>query len=561
MSGIGDHIEEMACLLYLDGQLEASRARQLVAHTEVCPECLHLLGSLERETQLLHESLVEDDEAVPAHLLEPPRIDNISWGRIGALGLVAAGLYALWSAVAQPWLDQLRQVGLGQNNLLTMFFFSGVFWKGWKDMLNIFELLSMASVATLVFLLVARNLRRPVSLPVVLTAVFLAAVGMPAPASATEFYRSATETYTLATGTVVHSDLVVAAPVARIDGTVEGDLVVSGRTVTISGHITGDVIAWAQDIRINGTVDGSCLCGAQTLQINGQMRGSARVFAQVILIEGSVEKNLMAWAQTMEIASKGKVGGSVMGFAVSIISDGRIERDLTAEFTKNDLNGYIGGNATLSKGYLTIGPQAEIRGSASYKGEHRPGVSSQAKLTSPLSIELQSRWEKYGHPHFYWWHLVRMVAALLFGLVFLFITPDFFSRAVQKGDRIGASLGFGAVALVSTPILAVVACITLVGIPVGLGGLLLFVVALYSTQIVVGAWLGTKLLGRSAGLGARTGRMAVGLLIVRVCTLIPFIGFLAGCFVVLAGLGAIVLATHERFDRAGERASAAGTLA
>ena len=286
----------------------------------------------------------------------------------------------------------------------------------------------------------------------------------------------------------------------------------------------------------------------------------ARVFAQVILVEGSVDQNLMAWVHTMEIASKGKVGGSVLGFAVSIISDGRIERDLTAEFSKNDLNGYIGGNATLSKGNLTIGPRAEIRGSASYKGEHRPEVSSQAKLASPLSIELQSRWDKYAHPHFYWWHLVRMVAALIFGLNLLFIAPDLFSRAVQKGDRIGASLGYGAVAMVATPVLAVVACITLVGIPVGVAGLLLFVVALYSTQIVVGAWLGAKLLGQPAGQGARIGRMALGLLIVRVTTLIPFVGVLAGCFVAFAGFGAITLAAHERFNRAAERAGA-GTLA
>jgi cytoskeletal protein CcmA (bactofilin family) len=556
MNRIGDHLDEMTCLLYLDGQLEAGAARQLVAHTEACPECLRLLGSLERETHLLHDSLVEDDEAVPAHLLEAPPIENISWGRIGALGLAAAGLYGVWSAVAQPWLDQLQQVGLGQNNLLTTFLFSGVFWKGWKDMLNIFELLSMASVATLVFLLVARNLHRLTSLPVVLTAVLVAGLGLPAPASATEFYRSATETYTLASGAVVHSDLVVAAPVARIDGTVEGDLVASGRTVTISGHITGDVIAWAQDIRINGTVDGSCLCGAQTLQINGQVHGSARVFAQVVLVEGSVDKNLMAWVQTLEIASKGKVGGSVMGFTVSIISDGRIERDLTAEFAKNDLNGYIGGNATLKKGYLTIGPQAEIHGSASYTGEHRPDVSSQAKLTSPLSVEMQSRWDKYMHPRYYWSHLLRVVAALLLGLVFLFIAPDFSLRTLQKGDRILVSLGFGAVALVATPILAVISCITLVGIPVGIASLLLYVVALYSTQIVVGTWLGTKLIGQRAGQGARIGRMAVGLLIVRVVTLVPYLGVVAGFFVVLAGLGAIVQATQERFDRAGDRAAA-----
>jgi len=43
------HFDEMACLLYLEGQLDPERARELAAHTGECAACRTLLHALERE--------------------------------------------------------------------------------------------------------------------------------------------------------------------------------------------------------------------------------------------------------------------------------------------------------------------------------------------------------------------------------------------------------------------------------------------------------------------------------------------------------------------------------
>lgn len=544
------HVDEMICLSYVDGQLEAERARELMDHTRGCAQCRQLLAALQRETILLHDSLVEAEEPVPARLLAPTPSENISWGWIAATGVAAAGLYGLWGAVSQPWLDQFRQVGLGEGNLLTMVFFGGVFWKGWSDMLKLMEIFSLVIIAVLLIRLLPRNLRRVVPFALILGGLLLAGLASPETARAAEYHRVGGETYTLPEGAVVHNDLVVSGLTARIDGTVEGDLLVSARTVTISGHVTGDVIAWAQDVRINGKVDGSCVCGAQTLQINGQLGGNVRAFAQVVLVEGSVGKNLMAWSQVAEVSSKGRVGGSVMAFAGSFLADGRIEHDLAVLSEKEELNGFVGGNANLASGRLTLGPQADIRGSASYRGQYRPEVSPQAKLGSPLAVTLENRWNKYAHPRYYWWHVLRLAAAFLFGLVFLLLAPEFFSRAVRAGDRIGAALGFGAVALIATPVLAVIACITLVGIPVGIASLVLYVALLYSSQIFVGAWLGVKILGPAAGRKPEIARLALGLVLLRLCFVIPVVSTVVVSLVTTMGLGAVVLAVYNQMGRA-----------
>jgi anti-sigma factor ChrR (cupin superfamily) len=46
-----NHFDEMACLLYLEGQLDPSRSRELAAHVQVCASCRDLLHALERETR------------------------------------------------------------------------------------------------------------------------------------------------------------------------------------------------------------------------------------------------------------------------------------------------------------------------------------------------------------------------------------------------------------------------------------------------------------------------------------------------------------------------------
>ena len=63
------HFDEMACLLYLEGQLDPQRAQELETHVEDCAACRNLLHALQSETTLLSSALTEDNEPVPARIL------------------------------------------------------------------------------------------------------------------------------------------------------------------------------------------------------------------------------------------------------------------------------------------------------------------------------------------------------------------------------------------------------------------------------------------------------------------------------------------------------------
>ena len=63
-----NHFDEMTCLLYLEGQLDADHAEGVRTHAAGCAECRGLLRALQTESVWLRESLEADDESVPARL-------------------------------------------------------------------------------------------------------------------------------------------------------------------------------------------------------------------------------------------------------------------------------------------------------------------------------------------------------------------------------------------------------------------------------------------------------------------------------------------------------------
>ena len=263
-----NHFDEMACMLYLEGQLDPVRDRELVAHIEECAACRTLLHALESESHLLAAALTEESESMPARLLGSRSWSMPAWVWSLAFGIFAGGAYWLWTDGISPWLDQLSNAGFGGADLISMILFSGAFWEGWGDMANLIQIAALIVVVVGALLLVRRRLRR-VSAIAVVVAALLFALALPQPAGAAEVRRG--RSVYVPSGETIHNDLIVAGPSVRIDGIVEGDLIVFTRDVTVTGHVTGDVIAFAAQALIEGNVD-----------------GNVRVFTQNTILEGFV---------------------------------------------------------------------------------------------------------------------------------------------------------------------------------------------------------------------------------------------------------------------------------
>jgi anti-sigma factor RsiW/cytoskeletal protein CcmA (bactofilin family) len=521
-----NHFDEMTVLLYLEGQLDAERAREVKEHAASCPSCRALLGALESEGIWLRESLAAEDESVPARLVVAPERGAAPWGWLTALGLGAGGAYTLWTGFVEPWQAQAEQAGFTQGNLLTMLFFSGSFWKGWDAMRSAMEIMAMATLGLVVMWLLRRRFRRATTFAVVMAAA-LCAVALPPPAIAADIEHG-NPNYTLAAGQVVKTDLIVAADRAVIDGDVDGDLISWSRSLTVNGHVKGDIIGGGELCTVNGTVDGNVRATCQTLKI-----------------AGTVGKNLMAWCGEINLDPKGKVGGTATLGGGDIDLDGHIGGDLLAGFKTLDLNGSIGGNVRIQGRRLTIGSGAEIAGTTKFKGANPADVTPGAKLGSPVEYIRLEHGPDRTSPRYYWHQALHWGAGFVFGLVLLLVAPGFFYDVANACKKVGPTSGLGVLFLLALPVAAILVCVTIVGIPVGIAALFLYGIAIYSTQVFVGAWLGEKILGAAAGFGPTLGRLALGLAIIRVLRLIPYLGVLVAAIVIVWGLGALVLTLYK----------------
>ncbi|HEX8838829.1 MAG TPA: hypothetical protein VF748_17935 [Candidatus Acidoferrum sp.] len=524
------HLDEMTCLLYLERQLDRARGLEVSSHTQECESCRTLLRALERESRLLTRAMLEDNEPLPSRLAQFQEAARRSmqwiWGL--AFGLAATGVYALYTGYIKPWQEQLQQAGFSGTNLLGLLIFQSAFWKGWQSMITVLEILALATLGGLGVMFLRRRIRRGSALALVFAGLCVA-MAIPTPASATEFRKG--DRITIGKDEVVHSDLYVAGGQIRIGGTIEGDLVIAGGDVEVSGHVEGDMLSTSGQVRMTGQVD-----------------GSIRGYAGNITIKGKVGRNVMTFGGDVNIDHDAAIAGSITTGSGRLSLDGHVGRDLLAFAGQANLSGNIDGSVKIRGGELNIDSSAEIKGPVHFEGDREPQVSPQAKLASPVQFVKHARGPDYSNPHYYVWQVIWMAAFILYGLVLYSLMPKFSHEAVKSAEQYGAAAGLGVLVLFGVPIAACIACVTVVGLFIGVSTLFVWWASVYFAQVVVGTVVGQWLMGRTSEFWPVVGRMAVGVVIVRLCTTIPNVGGWVKFVAILWGIGAISLAVFRRFQ-------------
>jgi hypothetical protein len=542
-----NHLDEVTGLLYVEGQLEAAAAREAVAHLEQCSSCRLLLDTLKRESLLLRQALVEEDEALPARLAAPRVSEGLSWGWLLAFGLSAAGVYTFWNVYVSPWIDNLQQSGFGGQFMFTWLVFNGASWKGWDAMLQFIIFASLAVLGAVLLFLFRRNLRRLSSFSIFLAALLLLALAHPQPARAAEFVKH-DGNYEVSEGQTVKNDLFVFAASVRVAGTVDGDLYCFCSTLTIEsgGHVTGDVIAFAHAVRVIGKVD-----------------GSLRTFSSEETIEGDVGRNVLSFVGVCQTTTRSHVAGSATLFVGDLELDGPLGRDLAAFIGAGNINAPIGGNVMLRQGQneherrygpasdreaIQVGAQADIKGGFRYKGPIKPDISPQAHLAGAAQIQIITQPPWYNRPMNYWYNAMIWGTGFLVGLVLIALAPAFAQEATRQAGRIGVPLGLGLVMFIVMPVVGMLACITVVGLGLGVPLLFLWLFLIFFGQVIAAMWVGDAILGSGVGTWPLAGRLALGLFLIRLGALVPFVGFWVRFLACLLGFGAISLIIYRRLQ-------------
>ena len=579
-----EHLDEMTCLLYIERQLDRVRGQQVSEHVQDCPTCRTLLRALERESRLLTRAMLEEEEPLPSRLAQfqerARRSMQWIWGV--ALGLAATGVYALYTGYIEPWQRQLEQAGFGGSNLLSLLIFQGALWKGWQSMATLLEVLALLTVGIFALALFRRRIRRGSALALVLGSVCAAvllpgtSMGTEAPAAgsfpqqaekqvehvANQIARQATkhvvnqverQTENEASNQIWNADMRKGESViVGKDEVVNGDIFLFGGRTRVDGTVKGDVFVFSHDASVTGHVEGDVFGFAQVLEVTGEVDGNIRAFTNTLNIRGKVAKNVLTFDERVNLDSNGKIGGSLTAFADDLSLDGTLGRDLLIFAKHLSISGKVGGAIRMKGAELAINSGAEVDGPVHYEGDNPPDVSPQAKLASPVDFHKLQHRPQYTQGHYYVWRVIWTAAFILFGMVLVLLMPRFAEETVRAAELYGAPIGLGVLVFFGVPIAAIIACITVVGIPLGVLAFGFWLLMLCCAELVVGAVVGSWLLGRSRNTWGLIGRMALGFVIVRVAYTIlatVHIGAILGALAIwFWGMGAISLALYRRLE-------------
>ena len=271
----------------------------------------------------------------------------------------------------------------------------------------------------------------------------------------------------------------------------------------------------------------------------------------------------------VSILGDARIDGEVNDSAVTVLGntyiDGKIDGDAVAVLGNMELGPHaeIGGNVVAVGGTLQRDPAAIVRGNVQHVfagnfgsvGWLRTWVHHCLFYGRPLALAPGLGWA---------WGLALACLAFYAGLALLF--RDGLTRCVQTFEtQPGHSVLAALIAMLLTPVLVVLLCVTVIGIaavPFVVFGL--FCAALFGKAVML-AWLGRRVAGRH-GEGAMSHpavAVLIGGMLVLVLYLVPVLGLLVYKLLGLLGLGAVVytLIQNVRAHQAAKEAPRSSTTA
>ena len=332
---------------------------------------------------------------------------------------------------------------------------------------------------------------------------------------------------------------------------INDDVFVSGQSANVHGHVRGDLFLFGVTARFGGEVDGSVAAGVYDFNMTGRCRNSIRVLARGVAIDGHIERNLIAFGENVVIGRDGWIEKDVHFGVSSLTIQGRIGGKVKGKGEQIFISGQIDGDVDVEGKDLIIQPTAIIGGSLNFCSKEEPKIEPGAQILGQVTHSLPGQKEKaegYTLGDFLidsWSYLALVLAG---GIMLAFCGGFAGEVTVQIKTQWLKSLLLGLVFVVCLPMMAVILLITLIGIPLGLIVLAVWLVLFYLAKvfggIVIADWLLRKL---RRGQPPRVfWAMVLGVAIVVAFMNVPYVGLSIKLVCVLLTFGGFFLAAAER---------------
>lgn len=529
---------EFTLAQYVDRELAGGDALAVTTHLQNCAQCRELVEALQAENQVLLESL----QSAEVWEIEPLRLKTSELVTLGIfaacfsviLVLLRTGLGVFLGIQVPSQLDWLYPFSpTGQLNWLGNGLFYAIF-EGGPMLAAVANTVGFAIMILLVLSAVFAGARRLKGVTALISILFMMGLFV-VPGNAMEIRKA-------------EKGRSISIPAGE---TIDDTLVAFGDSIIMRGNVTGDFIAFGRQITIDGTVHGNVIALAQTAEIAGHVEGDVFGFGQTVRENGLVVRNLWGFGQNISVGPAARLENNATLFGWEANVDGDVGRDLTAYAASLGIGSKIGrdvqfkGDRLLIRAPSTIGRNLDATTKSGQDTQIDPGVTIQGKKTIDFIKPKPSKYQTLGY---YVGQSLWIGAAFFMGLLLYWLFPQIGRIPLSNGRFALASGGIGFLAAVAAPIAALLLAITVIGLPIALVTIVLWVLGLYLAKIIVARYIGGAILKTGDDRMASAAlSLVVGLIIVIICIDLPYIGGVVNFFLVLIGLGALVMTVYQQF--------------
>lgn len=382
------------------------------------------------------------------------------------------------------------------------------------------------------------------------TVALLLSLVLAAPwAGATDFVSKGH--YSLAPDQSITNELWMKAQTISMAGTAQDDLflLTEGSTAMSTNGVPS--------LLLTGAMQADVWAAGESILVSGPVARHARLIGfNSVSVNGAVKRNLIAIGSTVSVGEKAEISGNALLAGRDVLAYGTIHGKTRIYGTQVTLSGQFDGDLTITASDITVMPGTHIAGNLNYLMDKNLILDSKVVLDgklikiTPLPVNRPSPLSWKSLLPGIIWQAGLFFGALLVGMTFVSFFPGVTAISTMKlSESFWRCTLLGFVAFCLIPMAAFFLIFTLVGLPLSIVLILLYLVALYVGKIIAALYLGQVLLrGRhSPPQGSILPQLLLGLLILYFGAALPFpVDILLWFAFTLVGLGGLVSAVLDR---------------
>ena len=307
--------------------------------------------------------------------------------------------------------------------------------------------------------------------------------------------------------------------------TINASAALAGQKVEVKGEVKGALFGAGNNVTFSGTTDYLLLAG-NTVDISGKILKDSAIAGSSVNIKGATFERDLAVA------------------AGSISATGKFNRDATLSSSLVELNDItVVGDLHLYANEINIGKNVKIEGTLSYPEDAKITIDDSAVIGN--TVKTDSLKTTVSFVQIITEKVFSLLSLVLIFLVISLLVPKVFKKIDEKYEvlnfeKVIEAFTKGLLVLIVIPIIAIILLSIVVGMPLAFILIAIYAIAIYLSKIFAAYLIGSKIAGK--WMKKETSILVkglIGLAIVFVIGIIPYVSVIAAPIILFIGLGLI----------------------